>query len=365
MGKKIKKLKTFFKLYTSGINRREIEQLLNHDAVGAYSYLKSKTILERGKTGGNRLSNFLFSSKEIFISFILQLTPARRLLYGLALIAFIRGLIRSEGLYLIGSFLTLSYLLALELVDKLSTRDELEIAHEIQINLQPVHFPDFKSLSVASFSKPARLVGGDFFDVVQPDPDHVLGILGDVSGKGIPAALYAAYVQSMFISLSEIHASPADLLSSLNHFMLPRLRNGEFITALVACFDLRDRSVTIARAGHNWPLHYCSQTRQLHEIKPKGISIGLSDRTVFRSLLEEQKIPLGQGDLLLLYSDGITEAANPNQQMFELAGLKTVVEENVNESSETIVQLVDARLHRFLDGDEFQDDATMLAIKVK
>jgi serine phosphatase RsbU (regulator of sigma subunit) len=295
----------------------------------------------------------------------MQLTPARRLFYGIGMVGFLLGLIYVDLLYIIGSFIILNLLLALELVDKLTTRDELEIAREIQLSLQPLNIPESRLLSIATFSKPAKLVGGDFFDIVQPNKDRIISIVGDVSDKGISAALYAAYTQSMFQSFSETNISPSKIFHSLNNLIGRRLREGDFITAVIALFDLNEKSVSIARAGHNWPLYYCSNTRSIAELKPDGISIGLCENERFCSQMEEQKLYLNQGDLLLLYSDGVTEATNPQNHMFALSGLKTAIADNAHESSEMIIRQINSRLHGFVKSDELQDDATMVAFKVK
>ena len=120
-------------------------------------------------------------------------------------------------------------------------------------------------------------MGGDFFNVVKRHDDQMLSIVGDVAGKGIPAALYAAHIQSMFESLSEQSASPAHIMNGLNQLICRRLREGDFITAVIAYFESDQNSMTIARAGHNWPLYYCARTQTIAELKPKGISIGLMD----------------------------------------------------------------------------------------
>ena len=365
LNKKVQKLREFFYLYTSGLNHKEIERLLKKDTVDAFSYFKSKTNIADQAPKRPSISSIFFVCKEIFISFIMQLTPARRLFYGVGIVGFLLGLIYIDLFYIVVSFVILNFLLALELVDKLTTRDELEIAREIQMSLQPVDIPESPLLSIATFSKPAKLVGGDFYDIVQPDSDRVISIVGDVSDKGISAALYAAYTQSMFQSFSETSISPSKIFHSLNSLIGRRLREGDFITAVIALFDLNERSVCIARAGHNWPLYYCSKTRSIAELKPKGISIGLCENERFCSQMEEQKLFLNQGDLLLLYSDGVTEATNPQNHMFDLAGLKTVITDNVHESSEKIIGQINSRLHRFVKSDDFQDDATMVAIKVK
>jgi serine phosphatase RsbU (regulator of sigma subunit) len=209
------------------------------------------------------------------------------------------------------------------------------------------------------------MVGGDFFDIVQPNNDQVISIVGDVADKGISAALYAAYTQSMFQSFSQTSISPSAIFQNVNDLICKRMRDGDFITAVIAFFDLNEKSVTIARAGHNWPLYYCADTRTITELKPKGMSIGMFENVQFSDRLEEQKIYLKRDDLLLLYSDGVTEATNPENMMFDVSGLKTVITESAHESSEVLIGQINTRLRSFVKSDELQDDATMVAIKVK
>ena len=365
INRRIKKIQKLFHLYTSGLNHREIEQLLKKDTVDAFSYFKAKTKIPDQSPKRSSVGTFFYMGKAIFFSFMMQLTPARRFFYGLGVAGFLIGLLKIDSLLMLGSFVVLNLLLALELVDKLTTRDELEIAREIQLSLQPFEIPESERLSIATFYRPARLVGGDFFDIVQPNGNRMISIVGDVSDKGISAALYAAYTQSMFQSFSQTMVSPSQIFLSLNELISKRLRDGDFITAVIAMFDLNDSSVTIARAGHNWPLYYCAQTGTIEELKPRGISIGLMDNELFSNQLEEKKIYLNQGDFLLLYSDGVTEATNSQNRMFETSGLKTVIAECVHESSGNIISQIDSRLHKFVRSDELQDDATMVAIKVK
>ena len=365
LNRRLKKIKEFFYLYTRGLNHREIEQLLKKDTVDAYAYLKGKTSLTDHPPKRLTVKSVIYVGKEIFISFMMQLTPARRLFYGLGVVGFLVGLLQVDLFYILASFVILNLLLAVELVDKLTTRDELEIAREIQLSLQPLIIPESRLLSIAAYSKPAKVVGGDFFDIVQPSNDRVIGIVGDVADKGVSAALYAAYTQSMFQSFSQTSISPSAIFQNVNDLMCKRMRDGDFITAVIAFFDLNEKSVTIARAGHNWPLYYCADTRIITELKPKGMSIGMFDDVQFSDRLEEQKIYLKQGDLLLLYSDGVTEATNPENLMFEVSGLKTVITESARESSGMLIDHINSRLQSFVKSDELQDDATMVAIKVK
>jgi len=362
---KLNKIQKFFYLYTSGLNHREIERLLKKDTMGAFAYLKGKTRLPDHPPKRLTVKSVFFVGKEIFISFMMQLTPARRLFYGLGGAVFLVGLLKVDLFYILISFVILNLLLVLELVDKLTTRDELEIAREIQLSLQPVKIPQSRQLSIAAYSKPAKMVGGDFFDIVQPGNDRIISIVGDVADKGVSAALYAAYTQSMFQAFAQTSISPAAIFQNVNDLICKRMRDGDFITAVIAFFDLNENSVTIARAGHNWPLFYCADTRTITELKPSGVSIGVFEDLKFAEVMEEQKIYLNQGDLLLLYSDGVTEATSPDNLMFDVTGLKTVITESAHESSEMLIGHINSSLQRFVKSDELQDDATMVAIKVK
>jgi sigma-B regulation protein RsbU (phosphoserine phosphatase) len=265
----------------------------------------------------------------------------------------------------IGSFVILNLLLALELANKLTTRDELEIAREIQVSLQPQKIPEIPGLSISSFSKPAKIVGGDFFNFVKRQDNQLLSIVGDVAGKGIPAALYAAQIQSMFESLSEQSTSPADIMKGLNQLICRRLREGDFITAVIAFFESGQNSITIARAGHNWPLYYKAQTQTIQSLKPPGVCLGIDMGMGFSECLQEKKISANSGDILLLYSDGITEAMNSRKNLFDLSRLKSALKESAHFSAEKIIESINHRLDGFIESEELHDDVTMVAIKVK
>jgi hypothetical protein len=140
---KIKKVRDFFQLYTTGLSRREVERLLKKDALSALTYYKDKTTLKDSPPGKKSFGSRVRAFKEIFSSFVMQLTPARRLFYGISFAGFFIGLISARDLWVLGAFIILNLLMALELADKLTTRDELEIAREIQVSLEPEQLPEF------------------------------------------------------------------------------------------------------------------------------------------------------------------------------------------------------------------------------
>ncbi len=361
----IRRHRDLFELYTSGLNRSEIERLLQKDTLEALSYYKDKTALKDSPPEAKSFKSIVRAFRAIFTSFLMQMTPARRLFYILSFFVFVLGIIAANGLWIISAFIVLNLLLALELADKLTTRDELEIAREIQVSLQPEEIPETAWLSIGFSSKPAKIVGGDFFDFVKRNDDQILSIVGDVAGKGIPAALYAAHLQSMFESLSEQSASPSQILNNLNLLISKRLREGDFITAVIAFLESRDQSITIARAGHNWPLYYDSASKNIQTLKTKGVCLGVDKAMGISSGPEEKKLPVKSGDVLLLYSDGITEAMNGRQHLFNQSRLEAALFESVHLPAEKIVKQINMRLEEFVQSEEPHDDVTLVAIKVK
>jgi hypothetical protein len=317
----IKKQQDFFRLYTTGLNRKEVERLLQKDTLEALTYYKDKTALKDSPPEKKSFRSTVKVFKEIFVSFVMQLTPARRFFYGLSFCGFVLGMIAAKGLWILCAFVILNLLLALEL--------------------------------------------GDFFNVVKRNDNQMLSIVGDVAGKGIPAALYAAHIQSMFESLSEQSASPANILNGLNHLICKRLREGDFITAVIAFFESGENSLTIARAGHNWPLYYSSQTKTIEPLKTRGVCLGIDKDMEFSAGLEEKKLLLKSGDVLLLYSDGITEAMNSEQHLFDQSRLESALKESAHFPADKIVERINLRLDEFVQSEEPHDDVTMVAVKVK
>jgi len=360
-----RKHRDFFRAYTTGLNRQEVERLLKKDTLEAITYYKDKTALKDSPPGEDSLKSRITAFKDIFASFVMQLTPARRFFYGLSFCGFVLGMIAGKGLWVLGAFVILNYLLALELANKLTTRDELEIAREIQVSLEPKQLPEFPWLSVSFSSRPAKIVGGDFFNVVRRNDNQMLSIVGDVAGKGIPAALYAAHIQSMFESLSDQSASPANILKGLNQLICRRLREGDFITAVIAFFESGENALTIARAGHNWPLYYASQTNTIAPLKTRGVCLGIDQGKAFSACLEEKSIRVKSGDVLLLYSDGITEAMNSDHHLFDQSRLEAALKESAHLPAEKIVERINLRLDEFVQSEEPHDDVTIVAIKVK
>ena len=217
-----------------------------------------------------------------------------------------------------------------EKAEKERLEQELRIARSIQMSLLPQGPLQMPGVSLSGHCEPAREVGGDYYDFLPLENDRLGILIADVAGKGTSAALYMAELKGLVLSLSRHHVSPRQMLIEANRIISKHLDARSFITMTYAVVDLRARTMTCARAGH-CPLIYvpgpdaASRTPQV--LTPEGMVLGLQFDLgdTFDRLLEEVTLPLGRGDLFVLYTDGISEAMNPqgdcfgDQRLVELA----------------------------------------------
>ncbi len=217
---------------------------------------------------------------------------------------------------------------------------------------------------------PAREVGGDYYDFFRLDDRRVGLLVADVSGKGTSAALYMAELKGLVLSLSRIHRSPRQLLIDANRIISDHLDSRSFITMTYAVIDLEHRRMTYARAGHT-PLIFLRASApagdgRLQILAPDGLVLGLKidGGVLFESLLEEATIDLATGDLLVFFTDGISEAMNPAEDCFGEARLGRIVEEHGMMSSEELRECILGEIDTFVDGAAQHDDMTMILVKI-
>jgi len=257
-----------------------------------------------------------------------------------------------------------------EQAEKKRLEEELRIAREIQMSLLPQGPLSAPGLSITAVCVPAREVGGDYYDFLPLD-DHRVGVLiADVSGKGTSAALYMAELKGLVLSLSRIHTSPRELMVSANRIIANNLDARSFITMTYAVIDLRERTMTYARAGHT-PLMYVPENgdgrRHAQVLVPDGLVLGLKldDGEMFDRLLEEQTIHLGAGDLCALFTDGISEAMNAADDCFGEARLGRILEDHANLPSDELRERVLREVAAFVGDAPQHDDMTMILLKVE
>ena len=240
---------------------------------------------------------------------------------------------------------------------------ELELAQDVQKMLLPQEVPNIPGLEIAAFSRPAQIVGGDYFDFVDFNNDlHGLA-LADVAGHGVSASLHMASIQALLLTLVPIYKSPAAVMSQVHKLFIHNIRFETFVTFFIGAFDPSARTLTFCNAGHLPPLilrNTKSKEGSLVMLHPTGAAIGLIEEAEFG----ENTVELQNGDLFVLYTDGVTEALNLQNQEFGRERL-TVLSRQVNTLPvKEIVQEIRQTLEEFCEGKPLADDTTLVVCRI-
>lgn len=352
-------IKKIFDLYTSDLSYQEIERLIKREASEVYEFFKSE--IPKPNPHQNKLSRAFIFARSLFNAFILKLTPARRIFYLIAILFFFAGYFEQLPIYLFASFLILNLLLAFELADKLSAKSEIDVARKIQFDLIPKHSSEINKYQIATYYEPAKEVGGDYFDVIEHD-ERTYIVVGDISGKGMAAALYMVRVQSIIYQLLNYFTDVRYLLINLKKYFSKNLRREYFLTLAIASIE-KDGSIKLSRAGHPPALKYNSLTKEIEIIYPQGMGIGLNDKGVFEKTLEVETVNMLSGDILFLYTDGVTDTMNINRDQFGDENIKRILKNNSDKSAEEIKNALLNGLIAFRGGANQYDDLTMVVLK--
>jgi sigma-B regulation protein RsbU (phosphoserine phosphatase) len=249
--------------------------------------------------------------------------------------------------------------------EKQQLDDELRIARDIQKSLLPVAPPAMAGLDIVDICEPAREVGGDYYDFFELGPRQMGVLIADVSGKGTSAALYMAELKGLMLALSHSERSPRKLLLDVNRSLTDQLDNRSFITMTYAIIDLDAGTLTCARAGHTPMIVVSGGVSQL--LAPDGMVLGLrlpGAATRFEQLLTEYTRPIGPGDVIVLYTDGVTEAMDGEGELFGDAALAHVVSSHHTLDAAGIRERVLRDVKAFVGDAEPHDDMTMVVIKI-
>jgi len=239
---------------------------------------------------------------------------------------------------------------------------ELELSTKVQQALLPQEVPEIPGLELAAFSRPADIGGGDYFDFFRFwDEAHGLAI-GDVAGHGMSASLLMASLQATLRTLAPDHEAPAEVVRRLNLLFSHNIHMTSFVTLFLARFDSQTYELTYCNAGHNPPLLHTrfNGTELLSWLRPTGAAIGLVEEFQFGT----ETVNLAPGDVLLLYTDGVTEAMNPQGEEFGQGRLAELVRRGSHRSAQELVQNVRYRLQEFTHGQPLADDTTLIVCKV-
>jgi sigma-B regulation protein RsbU (phosphoserine phosphatase) len=253
--------------------------------------------------------------------------------------------------------------------EKRRLEEELRIAREIQMSLLPRHAAPMPGLALAALCVPAREVGGDYYDFFALGPRRLGMLVADVAGKGTSAALYMAELKGLMLSLSQIHESPRQLLIEVNRIIAANLDSRSFITMTYAVFDLERRTLIYARAGHTPLIHRTAlPPPEARLVAPSGMVVGLQLDGLehrFAELLEEVTVSLVDGDVFLLYTDGLSEAMNAEGDLFSEERLRVLVEEHGGLGSEGLRERIVRDVEAHVAAADPHDDMTLIVVTIE
>ncbi|MDZ7333472.1 MAG: SpoIIE family protein phosphatase [candidate division KSB1 bacterium] len=247
-----------------------------------------------------------------------------------------------------------------EALEKKRLEFELSLARRIQTNLLPKTAPITPHLDIASYFNPAEEVGGDYYDYFWLGDEQIGVVIADVSGHGPAAAMMMTLVKGILHSMVQQFASPEKSLSEINSIIARIAPRDVFITMMFLIFDLNKKVLRISNAGHNPIVHYNSQSRSCQLVELKGCALNLIKQCDY----DKKEIPLQPNDLFLIYTDGVTEATNENQELFEERRLIQAVEEMASQSADAVIQNVKSKLNSFMGKAKQADDVLVIAMKV-
>ena len=241
---------------------------------------------------------------------------------------------------------------------------ELQIAAELQKSFMPETIPQITGFDIAARTVMAKEVGGDFFDVIPFEiitlERGTLGLLiADVSGKGVPAALFMALCRIVVRVNALWHRDPAKAIYDSNNIITEDAKSGMFVTLFFGALSENDRTLTYVNAGHNPPVVFRSRDGTLEELLPTGIVLGAMENREYSS----RTLSIGSGDVIVMYTDGVTEAINAKEELFGEDRLNIILKENARLSAEEILDRILVAVEEF-SGDMPQfDDITLLVVK--
>ena len=374
----------WFDTYTRDLSAEDLQRLFTHDTPDAYRFFTRGLDQDR-LAGLPWWKAFGLRFRQVFVAFTLKLPPARRALYLGALAIALLGVVKlfrgfayvnvpfgmplfpvsvlipawADGTFaLLVSLLLVNLLVLLEVADRLSLKGELEVAREIQLAMLPAGTYRAGDVAICGVTRPANTVGGDFYDVLPLADGRVILAVGDVAGKGSPAALLMALLLAVLRTLVDEELEPKALVERLNLQIFRHSPASRFITLFYAVYSPSTGMLSYVNAGQNPPLVRRRDGRY-ERLGPTGVALGMFDRSTYATA----EVLLESGDTLIMYSDGITEAEDPQGQPLEEAGLQAVVDRYPGTTPADLGTHILAAVESHAQASRFTDDLTILILK--
>lgn len=375
------RLADFFDTYTKDLKAEDLQRLFTRDTREAYHFF-ARHLDFAALDGLPRHRRWAGKLRLLFFAFTLRLSPARRIVYGLALFLAAVGLFDLTRLRfadasighvtvifpglaipsgvgsIIVAFVLMNLLVLLEVADRLSLKNDLEIAREIQQAMLPSGIYRADGVETFGLSRPANTVGGDFYDILPLGDGRLVVAVGDVTGKGSPAALLMALLLAMMRTLVDEKLEPAELMARLNVQVVRHSPGSRFITLFYAVFQPSTGELTYVNAGHMPPLVLRSNGT-CERLTDGGIALGMFGASTYTA----GHARLRPREMVAVYSDGITEAENPAGQPFDEQGLESTLMANRSDALPAIGAAVVRAVEVHMADTRFADDLTILLLR--
>ncbi len=237
---------------------------------------------------------------------------------------------------------------------------ELELSQTVQRALLPQRMPDIAGVELAAFSRPSDIIGGDYFDFFQFRDGTQGLVIADVSGHGVSAGMLMTSLQTAVRTMAPETDSPAEVMERINRFYIHNINFTTFVTVFLARFDPATGILNYVNAGHNPPVFFSKRSGETSWLMPTVSAVGLMEDYHARIA----SVTLSKDDVLLLYTDGITESINPQQKQFGQARLSELIRQNADLSAPDLIQTVRQSMSAFGENQRPADDVTLITLKM-
>lgn len=249
---------------------------------------------------------------------------------------------------------------ALNEVEKQMLDHEMAIAQELQANLLPRRIPRIPGYELNAYYRPSREVGGDYYDFIRIDDDHVAILVADVAGKGIPGSIVMTETRALFKSEAKRSLSPRETLVRVNQTLYEDIKRGMFVTVFYMILNVPRNVLQVTSAGHNPMVLWREKTRSCHLVNTGGLALGIDRGKLFESGLQEARLQLRQGDRFVLYTDGVVETMNGRSEMYGDDRLIRQTAKTAGLTSSEFISLLVKDLENFQGEAPQNDDITIV-----
>ena len=358
-------------LFTKDVTREGLRDLIQRDTRDTFQYFTREIDFDSLRPLP-WFKRYPVAAWRIFLALAYRLSPPRRIAFAIAILTFLVGLFqfqvetrvgktliitRDGGVYWFISIAILILLLGMELRDKLDLKGDLEIARQIQLGLVPSKPFQKGGFLIHSFMRTANTVGGDYFDIIELGGDSIALVIGDVAGKGMPAALLMALLQGSLRTLITAGMRGPELISKLNDYLATNIPSHSLVTLFYGELNTANGEFCYINAGHNAPF-LMHPSRTFDRLPSTSIVLGFAQNSPF----ESRQIQLEPNDRLLLFTDGITEAFNEQEQEYSDERLAVFLEAHGQSPQEQLLQDLVADVLNFCGKAKTHDDMTLMVV---